>query len=404
LANHFFEQVLFNLMEQIGASTRPPHGPAIAWERLLGALLTCLLLSLPGCSQYRPFDSAEFVRSQLGLRVGAELRDEVEVPFELDAEIRQALGEQLDPGGGEKRRTEEILDFIFRRLGLRYSLPATRSAVETFRSREGNCLSFVNLFVGIARHRRLNAFYVEVEDYQRWNYQDGIVVSRGHIVAGMYVDGSLSTFDFLPYRPKSYRRFQPIDDLTATAHYYNNLAAAALLEGDLERAQRLGRVAAALAPEFEKALNNLGLILLRAGDLEGAVETLRRGLELHPESVPLMTNLALAYQRANRPREAAALLAKLETVSETSPFFFLYLGERALAEGNPARALEHMREALRRDSELPEVHVGLVETYLALGDLERARHHVQRALTLDATHLEARRYAALLQDRLDATP
>lgn len=58
-----------------------------------------------------------------------------------------------------------------------------------------------------------------------------------------------------------------------------------------------------------------------------------------------------------------------------------------------------MTQALRRDSELPEVHIGLAKVYLAVGDLKRARHHFGRALKLEATHGEARQLAALLEDR-----
>ena len=56
-----------------------------------------------------------------------------------------------------------------------------------------------------------------------------------------------------------------------------------------------------------------------------------------------------------------------------------------------------MRKALRTDSEVPEVHLGLVKVFLAVGDMQRARHHLQRALRLDATNAEARKYAAMLQ-------
>ena len=57
----------------------------------------------------------------------------------------------------------------------------------------------------MAREQGLNPFYVEVTDYQKWNHREGMVVSQGHIVAGMYLDGELKTYDFLPYRPKAYR-------------------------------------------------------------------------------------------------------------------------------------------------------------------------------------------------------
>ena len=71
-------------------------------------------------------------------------------------------------------------------------------------------IAVVNLFVGMAREVRLNPFYVEVTDFQRGSYRDGVVVSQGHIVAGMSVDGQLTTFDFLPYQAKAYRDFREL--------------------------------------------------------------------------------------------------------------------------------------------------------------------------------------------------
>jgi len=365
---------------------------------------TVLALCLLGCAEYQAFDSAAHVR-ELYARQLAELgipgvdAAGLVVPFELDGEIEAYLAERLRPARREEERAAEVADFIFRDLDLRYSLTPTRNAVETFHAREGNCLSFVNLFVGIARHRRLNPFFVEVQDLQKWRQRQGTVVSQGHIVAGLYVEGDLRTFDFLPYRPKSYRNFRIIDDLQATAHYYNNLGAEALIAGDPEAAGELLRIAHALAPDFEKAINNLGVSLFRRQRVEEALELYRRGLELDPDNVALLTNLAGAYQRLGRHDEAEELFARLEGLREASPYFFVYRGEMALDGGDPGRALELMTEALRRDSEVPAVHVGLVRVYLALGDLRRARHHVGRALELDATHAEARSYAELLENQ-----
>jgi Flp pilus assembly protein TadD len=115
--------------------------------------------------------------------------------------------------------------------------------------------------------------------------------------------------------------------------------------------------------------------------------------------VPLLNNLARAYQETGREEEAETLLARLEEVNESNPYFFVYRGEVALARGDIDLALERMRHALRIDSENPEVHVGLAKVFLARADLARARFHIDRALRLDATHDEARRYAALLAAR-----
>ncbi len=362
----------------------------------------CAVLLLPlalaaACAGYVPFDGSLALASEFERRLGAEWQREVTVPFAIDEELRQAVDDRISPAGSEARRRDAVLDFIFGWLDLEYALTPTHTATETFGTATGNCLSFVNLFVAVGRERRLNPFFVEVEDYQRWNYQDGVVVSRGHIVAGMYVDGDMATYDFLPYRPKSYRDFRPITDLAATGHYYNNLGAEALMNGDLDAAERWLEIAVRLTPDFDKAINNHAIVALRRGRLDAAVRSLEEGLELHPDNVPLLTNLVRAYQLQARHDRAGEILDILEDLNRASPFFYVYRGDAALAAGDTVTALDYMRQALRADSEIPEVHVGLVRVYLATGRMAEATHHVERALRLDATHEEARRYAALIE-------
>lgn len=364
--------------------------------RVRGIVVAFLLLAVAGCTAYEPIDPKVLLYDDLAERVGTERAKNIAVPFEINDDIRAAMRGRAMPIGREKTRTSAILDFVFDSLDLQYELSPTRDAIGTFQARSGNCLSFVNLFVGMSREVQLNPFYVEVTDFQRWNYRQGVVVSQGHIVAGMSVDGALSTFDFLPYQAKAYRDFKPIDDLTAIAHFYNNIGAEALLEDDLEKAEEALNVAVDLDPDFNKALNNLGVFYLRTGRSEEAVQLFRDALDRDPADVALMTNLARALQTKGQAQEASELLAQLDEVSQTSPFYFVYRGEMALGDGNAAKALDFMREGLRRDSEIPEVHVGLVKVYLALGEMDKARHHLERALRLDATNREARRFAAMM--------
>jgi len=366
----------------------------------LMVLLVVIVLGFAGCASRAPmagpFDSVAFLRQEYRQRLGAAKAASLPVPFEINAQVRAAIEGRINPAASEPVRADQVVDFVFSYLGLRYNLTPTRDAVETFAAHEGNCLSFVNLFVGIAREKRLNPFYVEVKDFHRWSFDHGMVVSHGHIVAGMRVDGKLSTFDFLPYKPKSYRDFEPIDDRRAAAHYFNNLAAEALLAGDVQRGHDLAETAVELEPGFDKAVNNLAVSLLRMGHPHKAAELLGEALERFPESVHLITNLARAEQQLGNTEAANALLQRIEDLDLANPFFYLYRGEMALAQGDTATALAYMRKALRQDTELPEVHLGLLKTFLAIGDKERALHHLERALTLDATNEEARRYAGLL--------
>ena len=388
-----------------GASRR--RAPAPSSRCVIGRLVglvgsvaaTCWLV---GCaSTSAPLDDGRLIRRQIAERMGAAWADQVELPFEVDDEVDAVLAAKLKPVGDEGSRVARVLDYIFRSLDLQYELTPTRDASGTFRSRRGNCLSFVNLFVAAGRRLRINPIYVEVEDYQRWDHRQGMVVSQGHIVGGVYVAGELRTYDFLPYRVKSYKDFEPIDDLTATAHYYNNMGAEALLSDDFAAAKTFLETAVAVDPSFVKASNNLGVWHARNGELETAITTYLQALEREPGDVPLLTNLARAYQQQGRLEDAEAALSQIEGVQHNNPFFFVYRGEVALADGRHEDALRYMRDALRVDTEAPEVHIGLTKVYFALGELKKARHHLQRALRLDATHPEARKLLYMLDPLLN---
>ena len=354
-----------------------------------------VLLLAAGCSQYQRFDSAVHLREQYAKQVGAGAAAKIEVPFQLAGDVLAAVN-KLPRLSSELRRINQVNALIFDGLELEYALKPTRNAVETYATRKGNCLSFVNLFVGVARNVGLPPFYVEVTDFQKWNHREGMVVSQGHIVAGMYLDGVLRTFDFLPYRRKAYKEFKPIDDLTAAAHYYNNLGAEALMEGNLPEARRLLTVATQIAPRFDKAINNLGVALARGGEPDKALEVYKQALAIDPDNAMVLTNMTRAYQQLGRATEANDLLTRIESGNTTNPFFFIYQGEMALSRGESDKALDYMVRAMRQDSEVPEVHLGFVKVYLALGDMERARHHLARALKLDATNEDALQYARLM--------
>jgi Flp pilus assembly protein TadD len=369
---------------------------ALCRRTLLLALPLAIPLAISSCAEYQPFDSVGHLRAEFAARLGAERAAQVAIPYDLNDEIRAQLPKKFGAGAADMTRLVTVRDYIFNRLGLTYSLLPTRNAVETWHDRQGNCLSFVNLFVGIARAEGLNPFYVEVTDLQKWNRQGGLVISQGHIVAGVYVNGQLATFDFLPFRPKAYKNFKPIDDRTAAAHFYNNLGAEALLAGDAQKAQELIEIAAGIAPEFGKALNNLGVCYARRGQVDRALAVYQKGLAVDPDDELILTNLARAYQQLGRQSEAAAILKKIEGTKTTNPYFFIYEGDLALSQGDHQKALDYMIRAFKQDSEVPEVHLGLVRVYLALGDVDKARHHLERALKLDATNPEARELARML--------
>jgi len=137
---------------------------------------------------------------------------------------------------------------------------------------------------------------------------------------------------------------------------------------------------------------------LRQGEPEKAASLYEAALVDHPTFVPILSNLSRAYRRLGRNEDAKRVVAELETLDHSNPFFYMYRGLEQLEEGDQAAALEYLRDALRIDSEVPEIHLGLAKVYMAMGDLKKSRHHVERAIKLDATHPEARRFAEMFED------
>jgi tetratricopeptide (TPR) repeat protein len=355
---------------------------------------------LVGCAAERAsFDSTTYLRQEISRENGGSA-DDIKLPFELAPPLIEEASGWLRREGRDSTRASGVVDYIFSTLKLQYALAPTRDADGTFTARSGNCLSFVNLFVALGRHVQLSPFYVEVEDYQRWDHRQGMVISQGHIVAGLYISGGLRTYDFMPYRVKSYKEFRPIEDLTATAHFYNNLGAEALLEGDMERAFANLSIAARIDPLFVKGANNLGVWHARQGDFHKAIEIYTKALQDHPDNVPLMTNLARAYQKTGRNPEADVLLAQLEGVHHTNPFFYVYRADMALGRGDAGRALDYLRHAYELDTEAPEVHLALARVYVSLGELRKAKHHLGRATRLEPNNPEALKLAAMLKPAL----
>ena len=235
-------------------------------------------------------------------------------PWAENGEIRQLGMRSRVVPGGDREKVGFIVDQIFDKkngLGFRYQARPTLTATEAVERRSGNCLSLVSLFVSIARQAGVDAFYVQVEDFEIFYRYRGTIVRSRHVVGGVQVAGRLLTVDFLPYRPKRYRQLRRIGDRRAAALYYNAVANEAMLNDDHELAGRRFREALEVEPDFAETWNNYAILQRRSGDLEEAIRSLERARRLDPELLPAMENLAGFYRLARRTKEAARMEARV---------------------------------------------------------------------------------------------
>src|SRR5690606_37483024 len=112
---------------------------------------------------------------------------------------------------------------------------ANLTASQTFAERRANCLSLVNLYIGMARHLGLNAQYQTIQIRPVWNRKGELLVLSEHINAlGRLGPTNQYIVDFTPGVRLQQQTAKVITDQQATALYFNNLAVEHLIEGELE--------------------------------------------------------------------------------------------------------------------------------------------------------------------------
>jgi transglutaminase-like putative cysteine protease len=79
-------------------------------------------------------------------------------PMTLSEEMKQFLDRRVDRNLPQMERLQALVSAVFHSKELSFSyVPATRTAIETYQTRGGNCLSFTLLFISMARYVNLDA-------------------------------------------------------------------------------------------------------------------------------------------------------------------------------------------------------------------------------------------------------
>src|ERR687895_346070 len=301
--------------------------------RRRSALLACAAAALAvlGCA------STGLVGSDLERSLRERGVDPVTVviPFEITDEIRAWAHAHVPSGTPKEERLDRLLAAMIGQMQLKYEAGRTATAREAFEVRRANCLAFTSLFVGMARELGIPAFYLNVEDVERFEKDGDLMVVSGHVSAGYDIGGSrLKILDFTPAQDRlGYRRVHPITDLRAVAVFYSNRGAEAL----------------------------------RAGNAVEALGWLRKGVEIDPETSSAYSNLASILRMRGRNAEAEKLLALATHADNRNPFSYIALGDLSLAQGRLKEAQRFYRRALRPPPQGAAAYAALGLVGLAAG-------------------------------------
>lgn len=148
-------------------------------------------------------------------------------------------------------------------------------------------------------------------------------------------------------------------------------------EFPLEAEQCL-RNAEALAPDDFRWPYYLGHLHLRTGALTKAVARFLRAVELRPDAVAARIWLIRAHLDLGRPEAAGPHVRETLERHPGVPAVRVAAGRAALALGDDRGAVAHLTAALAMDPAATVIHYPLAMAYRRLGNLERARYHLER--------------------------
>src|SRR3954451_4168968 len=338
-----------------------------------GLVLAVPLLLLAGCASVGPTTVAGVAHD---LRQRGVDPASVVVPFEVTDEMRTWVHSQVSDTGPPEQRLDHLLTAIVATdsLGLTYEGGSTGTAREAFAARKANCLGFTSLFVGMARELDIPAFYLGVDDVERFERDGDLLVISGHVSAGFGMGGGkIKILEFVNAPKVEYRHIRQLSDLTAISLYHSNHGAELLRAGRTEQALPWLRKAAEIDPELSDAWVNLGVGLRRTGDLDGAEAAYRHALEANPEAASAYQDLAVLLRLRGHGQEADDLTALSGRAGAQNPFSYLALGDLSLTHGRLEEARRFYRRAMRLNREDPEPYAALGLAALAGGDRNEAK-------------------------------
>src|SRR5262249_54244534 len=160
-----------------------------------------------------------------------------------------------------------------------------------------DCMAFSMLFAALARSLDIPVYFVHVSDVESYYERGGQLFVSSHVAVGYGHGPNAKIYDFkkeiTDWRLSLYR---DIDDDSARALYYNNVAVDWMLSQRYDMAKKLFRVLIDRTPGVAEPYNNFGVLLFRMRQQEESLRVLEAGMAKFPSYKPLYTNALLAAE------------------------------------------------------------------------------------------------------------
>jgi len=263
--------------------------------------------------------------------------------------------------------------------GLEYD-EITRTAQETFQARLGNCLSFTNMFVAMAREVGIEVTYQEVETPPDWVLTGDTYVLSRHVNVIIDLGGRRTReVDFnIDDFHSSYDR-QLISDERALAHYYSNIGVEHLQRNEPLKTLRYFRKALASDHEFAPVWSNLGALYSQAEYFRYAEAAYVQALKVNPQELVAISNLGQLYERLGQIELADWYNKRSDRHRMRNPYYRYHLAHRAFLAKDYETAIGHLKYSVRKKKNEDTFYFLMGLSYLQKGNESTARRWLDKA-------------------------
>ncbi|WP_031566368.1 tetratricopeptide repeat protein [Rheinheimera texasensis] len=262
---------------------------------------------------------------------------------------------------------------------------STSPAHEVMRSGSANCVSLALLTKALADVAGIDVRF-------RATYREPVIDVRGDLLlqathVRSYLSSAVSA-DSINFRqlyidyfrgPLSYQG-DFLSEARFRATVYNNLAAEALLRGELDQAYALVQTSLQQDDQFVPAINLMAVLLRRQQQPELAQQWYQYGLAVAPQHLALLHNYqVLATQLGDQPL-AQQLEQQLAMADSDDPFELYIQAVQAEQAGREALAISFYQRLQKKVPYLLQANQALVRHYLKNHQYQAARQLLEEAL------------------------
>ena len=269
-------------------------------------------------------------------------------------------------------------------LGFRYDDRATYTASEAYEARSGNCVSYANLVVALARASGLRAHFQEVALESEWEERGDTLVLPRHINVVIETRRSAWVLDAsgLKFGPEARRK--KLDAAEALAVYYNNLGAEALLTGNLGQAYAYLRLAIETDPTHGDAWTNLGVTYSRHGQYDAARFAYETALTVDRNAASALSNLHSLLLATGDEDAARSVARRVERHRRKNPYHLLAMAQAEIDQQRYRAAIALLERAVERKDDEPRFHFAMARALDGAGDERAAQDSLAQARALEA--------------------